>query len=379
MWSALLVMAILLSGTASNVASSLSTMQTFHSFYVQQVDGETIIGLADQPPLEINLTEIEELQKEYEQLINSIKNMTNSPENTANTANETYENYTAYNYMLGNETYENVSNLELPFEFIQIDNYTTLFALNTSTEIDNETKNTFMLEYVYENEYTVIVTTVGILENEEYTHMLTFLYYSSPEVNVSNWFGDWITLNLTHSLAKHYELIAKVLTYAAENTYTYINIYSYFLKIAYTRTAEQCHKISQTITTQLQRYNKQIKQAIALAIDPISLAVVFAAGFIVGFLAYTIRWSLYGRRCGEKWDWRIALACGLATGLTFLVGGYAATIGLSILEWEGILWTASWTVIINVVWLNAVIYSASHGSSGGTSGGYGGFWSNHYG
>ena len=117
MWSALLVMAILLSGTASNVASSLSTMQTFHSFYVQQVDGETIIGLADQPPLEINLTEIEELQKEYEPLINSIKNMTNSPENTANTANETYENYTAYNYMLGNETYENVSNLELPFEF----------------------------------------------------------------------------------------------------------------------------------------------------------------------------------------------------------------------------------------------------------------------
>ncbi len=375
MWSALLVMAILLSGTASNVASSLSTMQTFHSFYVQQVDGETIIGLADQPPLEINLTEIEELQKEYEPLINSIKNMTNSPENTANTANETYENYTAYNYMLGNETYENVSNLELPFEFIQIDNYTTLFALNTSTEIDNETKNTFMLEYVYENDYTVIVTTVGILENEEYTHMLTFLYYSSPEVNVSNWFGDWITLNLTHSLAKHYELIAKVLTYAAENTYTYINVYSYFLKIAYTRTAEQCHKISQTITTQLQQYNKQIKQAIALAIDPVSLAAWFAIGFIAGFLLYTVRCLTTP---GAKWDWRIALIYGFAGGISAIVGPwYAASIGLSV--WEAFIWSTCWGFIFDLL-----AYHAENAISGGyggygSCGGYGGFWSNHYG
>jgi len=329
---------------------------------------KTIIGLADQPPLEINLTEIEELQKEYEQLINSIKNMTNSPENTANTTNETYENYTAYNYMLGNETYENVSNLELPFEFIQIDNYTTLFALNTSTEIDNETKNTFMLEYVYENEYTVIVTTVGILENEEYTHMLTFLYYSSPEVNVSNWFGDWITLNLTHSLAKHYELIAKVLTYAAENTYTYINVYSYFLKIAYTRTAEQCHKISQTITTQLQRYNKQIKQAIALAIDPISLAAAFAIGFIAGFLGYTL-YCLTSP--GEKWDWRIALISGLAGGLMLAVPAMAPLLGLS--EWGTAIWVLYWVTLMT--WWE---FYAANGISRGY-GGYGGFWSNHYG
>ena len=336
---------------------------------------KTIIGLADQPPLEINLTEIEELQKEYEQLINSIKNMTNSPENTANTTNETYENYTAYNYMLGNETYENVSNLELPFEFIQIDNYTTLFALNTSTEIDNETKNTFMLEYVYENEYTVIVTTVGILENEEYTHMLTFLYYSSPEVNVSNWFGDWITLNLTHSLAKHYELIAKVLTYAAENTYTYINVYSYFLKIAYTRTAEQCHKISQTITTQLQRYNKQIKQAIALAIDPISLAVAFAAGFISGFLGYT----LYCLMFRKKWDWRIALISGLLTGTSAVVGPwYATSIGLSGF-WEWVIWVGWWGGIFIALGKGiSDIISGGYGGYG-SCGGYGGFWSNHYG
>ena len=375
MWSALLVMAILLSGTASNVASSLSTMQTFHSFYVQQVDGETIIGLADQPPLEINLTEIEELQKDYEPLINSIKNMTNSPENTtANTANETYENYTAYNYILGNETYENASNLELPFEFIQIDNYTTLFALNTSTEIDNETKNTFMLEYVYENDYTVIVTTVGILENEEYTYMLTFLYYSSPEVNVSNWFGDWITLNLTHSLAKHYELIAKVLTYAAENTYTYINVYSYFLKIAYTRTAEQCHKISQTITTQLQRYNKQIKQAIALAIDPLGPAALFAIGFIAGFFGYTL-YCLTSP--DEKWDWRIALISGLASGLGMALPGMAPLLGLS--GWEAAIWMVYWATLMTWWGLFASkVISRGYGGYG-SCGGYGGFWSNHYG
>ncbi len=229
-----------------------------------------------------------------------------------------------------------------------------------------------MLEYVYENEYTVIVTTVGILENEEYTHMLTFLYYSSPEVNVSNWFGDWITLNLTHSLAKHYELIAKVLTYAAENTYTYINVYSYFLKIAYTRTAEQCHKISQTITTQLQQYNKQIKQAIALAIDPLPLIAYFAAGFLCGILVYTIGCLI----THQRWDWRAALIAGLAGGLAALGGPIASGLGLA--EGWALIFSTCWRIGIGL-WGFAATYYITRGVSGGAPSGYGGFWSNHYG
>ena len=100
---------------------------------------------------------------------------------------------------------------------------------------------------------------------------------------------------------------------------------------------------------------------------------MFAIGFIAGFLGYT----LYCLTSGEKWDWRIALISGLASGLGMALPGMAPLLGLSGLE--AAIWMVYWATLMTWWGLFAAkVISRGYGGYG-SCGGYGGFWSNHYG
>ena len=307
-WTVLFVICLILSGTTSNVAATAQTMQIFHTFNTQLQNGTITISISNETPIDLNLTEIQQLQEEYQAILGTymqsmkevenktIEEIKNSTiEEIAETLNMTVEEL--------NEQFENLtsaaenSNSSL-VNYVQLDNSSLIFFFNLTLE--NGTINTAVIRYVKnclneEPAYKVVITTVALREETWYVQAFTLLHYSSPEVNVSNWFGDWITLNYTHSLAEHYKYIAETLNYAVENIYASRNdTYSKYLTVAYQVLAEECIKLSETIETnsQLKLLNGYIIQAIALVVDPLDswelAGLILRTLFLVINVAMTI-------------------------------------------------------------------------------------------
>jgi len=143
---------------------------------------------------------------------------------------------------------------------------------NTTQKINGKEKEVIVLYYLEATgNYTVTLTTTMVPESSGgYSHVLTFIHYTSPEVNISDWFGDWIVLNFTHTLTKHYSYVAQALVFASEKIYTNMSDpYQYYLHKAYPIMASTLYKLTNTIKTELKNIDKPVKQSIALAIDPL--------------------------------------------------------------------------------------------------------------
>jgi len=265
-WTVLFVICLILSGTTSNVAATAQTMQIFHTFNVTLGENGLNIEVTPGSLIDFNVTN---LNTSY--AIGDL-NATVLNASDIEVLMETFNNDTLA------EIEENMLNAIASDRYVQ--------AGLRNLMIENDTYSSFTLQYfLANNESRVVVVTVGILNNDTsyYSHLMTFLYYSSIHVNVSYWFGDTIIFNFTHSLAEHYVYIAQVLQYAVNNIYRVNStLEAQYLTAAYETLAQICYDIHNLIKTTYNEYNLPIKEATILAIDPLTTGEIFA--FIIGLL-----------------------------------------------------------------------------------------------
>ena len=269
-WTVLFVICLILSGTTSNVAATAQTMQIFHTFNVTLGENGLNIEVTPGSLIDFNVTNLNTSYAIGD--LNATVLNASDIEVFNETLMETFNNDTLA------EIEENMLNAIASDRYVQ--------AGLRNLMIENDTYSSFTLQYfLANNESRVVVVTVGILNNDTsyYSHLMTFLYYSSIHVNVSYWFGDTIIFNFTHSLAEHYVYIAQVLQYAVNNIYRVNStLEAQYLTAAYETLAQICYDIHNLIKTTYNEYNLPIKEATILAIDPLTTGEIFA--FIIGLL-----------------------------------------------------------------------------------------------
>ena len=304
MWATLLVLAICLSGVTLPPAQAGQQVTIFHTIYVKQVGNDIQYILSNETFLNMNFTEIfEEVQGYNLQIVNSstIASFNGEIINIANITtinlNETFEeNSTTSINETEVEAVEEAETCETLSETNSTQFYSKIEVSTVNTTINGKPTLVDTVKYTFANKnHTVIITTVAVPENKEkYSHVLTFLYYTDPWVNVSQWFGDWIILNFTHTLAQHYQYVAEALEYAAENIYTHQkDYYSQQLAKAYKVLSNLVAELHLKTLNELKYMNKPIEQSVCLAIDPlmsIAKSLFRKIGSIISGVKVTFSW-----------------------------------------------------------------------------------------
>ena len=304
MWATLLVLAICLSGVTLPPAQAGQQVTIFHTIYVKQVGNDIQYILSNETFLNMNFTEIfEEVQGYNLQIVNSstIASFNGEIINIANITtinlNETFkENSTTSMNETEVEAVEEAETCETLSETNSTQFYSKIEVSTVNTTINGKPTLVDTVKYTFANKnHTVIITTVAVPENKEkYSHVLTFLYYTDPWVNVSQWFGDWIILNFTHTLAQHYQYVAEALEYAAENIYTHQkDYYSQQLAKAYKVLSNLVAELHLKTLNELNYMNKPIEQSVCLAIDPlmsIAKSLFRKIGSIISGVKVTFSW-----------------------------------------------------------------------------------------
>jgi len=304
MWATLLVLAICLSGVTLPPAQAGQQVTIFHTIYVKQVGNDIQYILSNETFLNMNFTEIfEEVQGYNLQIVNSstIASFDGEIINIANITtinlNETFEeNSTTSINETEVEAVEEAETCETLSETNSTQFYSKIEVSTVNTTINGKPTLVDTVKYTFANKnHTVIITTVAVPENKEkYSHVLTFLYYTDPWVNVSQWFGDWIILNFTHTLAQHYQYVAEALEYAAENIYTHQkDYYSQQLAKAYKVLSNLVAELHLKTLNELNYMNKPIEQSVCLAIDPlmsIAKSLFRKIGSIISGVKVTFSW-----------------------------------------------------------------------------------------
>jgi len=304
MWATLLVLAICLSGVTLPPAQAGQQVTIFHTIYVKQVGNDIQYILSNETFLNMNFTEIfEEVQGYNLQIVNSstIASFNGEIINIANITtinlNETFEeNSTTSINETEVEAVEEAETCETLSETNSTQFYSKIEVSTVNTTINGKPTLVDTVKYAFANKnHTVIITTVAVPENKEkYSHVLTFLYYTDPWVNVSQWFGDWIILNFTHTLAQHYQYVAEALKYAAENIYAHQkDYYSQQLAKAYKVLSNLVAELHLKTLNELKYMNKPIEQSVCLAIDPlmsIAKSLFRKIGNIISGVKVTFNW-----------------------------------------------------------------------------------------
>lgn len=248
-------------------------IMTFHTINVYETQTNIVFNVTSMPFMDLNLSALLPQVEQYQLDLSSLDlntsaiarfNGTLYALNVTSGQNETLKPLIPVKIVSYSKIFTYMENLT--YGTVKLDLY------NTTQKINGEETEVTVLYYLEATgNYTVTLTTTMVPESSGgYSHVSTFIHYTSPEVNISDWFGDWIVLNFTHTLTKHYNYVAQALVFASEKIYTNMSDpYQYYLHKAYPIMASTLYKLTNTIKTELKNIDKPVKQSIALAIDPL--------------------------------------------------------------------------------------------------------------